>query len=172
MDTPKTVNRIPHETLLKHLTSPASDALGEINDIKLDALPINDNDELTWDDYSGHVSWTVAFIVIALVAVVIYKIFLLYRHKLIIPIMKRDQSCVTDTDDTPAAAVSPVTTPRQSVIFSGHTGLVSLPTDWHSLGTTTTHPGNNEYRSHTNYPSFTPTRYTSTVLRNPGHVVK
>ena len=135
---------IPHATLLKHFTSPVWDAQGEINDIKLDALPINDNDELTWEDYSGHVSWTVEFIVIALVAVVIYIIFLLYRHKLIIPVMKRDHSCVTDTDDTPAAVVSPVTTPRQSVLFCGHTGLVSLLTDWHSLGTTTTHPGNNE----------------------------
>ena len=91
---------IPHETILKHLTSPVWDALGEINDIKLDALPINDNDEITWDDYSGHVSWTVAFIVIALVAIMIYIIFLLYRNKLIIPVIKRDQSCVTDTGDT------------------------------------------------------------------------
>ena len=134
---------IPHETLVKHLTSPVWDALGEINDIKLDALPINNNDELTWDDYSGHVSWTVAFIVIALVAVVSYIIFLLYRRNLIIPVMKRDQSCVTDTDDTPPAVVSQAT-PRQSVLFSGHTGLVSLPTDWHSLGTTATHPGHND----------------------------
>jgi len=126
---------IPHETILKHLTSPVWDALGEINDIKLDALPINDNDEITWDDYSGHVSWIVAFIVIALVAVMIYIIFLLYRNKLIILVIKRDQSCVTDTEDTPGPVVSPVTTPRQSVLYSGHTGLVSLPTDWHSLGT-------------------------------------
>ena len=81
----KLLNLIPHETLLTQLASPVWDSLGEINDVQLDALPLNDNDVLTWGSYSGHVSWTVALLVIVLSAGLIYILFVLYRHHLIKP---------------------------------------------------------------------------------------
>jgi len=136
------LNLIPHDTLIKHLSSPVWDSLGEINDIQLDALPTNDNDFISWGSYSGHVSWTVAVIVIALAATLIYIIYLLNRNKLITPITTRDQACNADSDETPGPDDSDITTQRQSVIYTAPTGLVSLTTDGRSHGTMPPRTGN------------------------------
>ena len=127
----KLLNLIPHETLLTQLASPVWDSLGEINDVQLDALPLNDNDVLTWGSYSGHVSWTVALLVIVLSAGLIYILFVLYRHHLIKPITVRQPPPTKTDDHTPGPSNSEPSSPaRKSVIYHAPTKTVSLPSPW------------------------------------------
>ena len=135
------LNLIPHNTLIKHLSSPVWDSLGEINDIQLDALPNNDNDFIAWGSYSGHVSWTVAIIVIALAAILIYIIYILYRNKLITPTTTHDQADNEDSDRTHGHDDADRTAPRQSVIYTAPTEMVSLTTDGQSHETVSPRTG-------------------------------
>ena len=58
-------------------------AMGEVKNIKLDKLSYDlVGDTIIWGSYPGHVSWTVAILLIlCLVAVVVYVVILLYKKQ-------------------------------------------------------------------------------------------
>ena len=104
-------------------------AMGEVKNITLDKL-FDDlvGDTIIWGSYPGHVSWTVAIILIlCLVAVVVYVIILLYKkQEITAPTLCMKRSIRSEIGVESPATVSHVTQTGDA------TATVSLPDAWRS----------------------------------------
>ena len=104
-------------------------AMGEVKNVTLDKL-FDDlvGDTIIWGSYPGHVSWTVAIILIlCLVAVVVYVVILLYKkQEITAPTLCMKRSIRSEIGVESPATVSHVTQTGDA------TATVSLPDRWRS----------------------------------------
>ena len=104
-------------------------SMGEVKNIKLDKLSGDlVGDTIIWGSYPGHVSWTVAIILIlCLVAVVVYMVILLYKKQdITAPTLCMKRSIRSEISVESTATVSHVTQTGDA------TATVSLPDAWRS----------------------------------------
>ena len=104
-------------------------AMGEVKNVTLDKL-FDDlvGDTIIWGSYPGHVSWTVAIILILyLVAVVVYVVILLYKkQEITAPTLCMKRSIRSEIGVESPATVMHVTQTGDA------TATVSLPDAWRS----------------------------------------
>ena len=104
-------------------------AMGEVKKLKLDKLSDDlVGDTIIWGSYPGHVSLTVAIILIlCLVAVVVYVVILLYKkQEITAPTLCMKRSIRSEISVESPATVSHVTQTGDA------TATVSLPDAWRS----------------------------------------